>query len=55
MCEIPNSCGRGNGTLRNLIFHRALKERGWYFVGNLEIGKVLTNEKKLSGRNFRGK
>ena len=54
MCEIPNSCSSGNSTLHNLSFNRALKERGWYFVANLEIGKVLTNEKILVAEVFLG-
>ena len=54
MCEIPNSCSSGNSTLRNLSFNRALKERGWYFVANLEIGKVLTNKKTLVAEVFLG-
>ena len=52
MCEIPNSCSSGNRTLRNLSFNWALKERRWYVVANLEIGKVLTNEKTLVAEVF---
>ena len=54
MCEIPNSCSSGNSTLRNLNFNRALKESRWYFVANLEIGKVLTNEETLVAEVFLG-